>query len=36
VILGGRTHSPAVDFGESGKIVAHGGGDGFVVKLAPN
>jgi hypothetical protein len=36
VILGGRTHSPEVDFGDAGKIVPFGGGDGFIVKLPPN
>ena len=35
MLLGGRTHSPEVDFGGAGQIVGYGGGDAFIVKLPP-
>jgi hypothetical protein len=35
VIIGGRTHTLALDFGEAGKVPTYGGGDGYIAKLAP-
>lgn len=35
VILGGRTQSTKMDFGEAGALDTRGGGDGFIAKLPP-